>query len=97
MSNVSIAPTTKLQRIDGAVSVDMDGETVMMDIDNGSYFALTGSGGYIWAALENPATVEEITQHVREEFDASGFDSVEEAVAEFVGDLVQNGLVIEVA
>lgn len=95
MTSVSIAPTTKLQRIDGAVSVDMDGETVMMDIDKGSYFALTGSGGYIWAALEQPATLGEITQQVQQQFDASGFDSVEEAVAEFVGDLFENGLVTE--
>lgn len=97
MTSTLITPTMKLRRIDGAVSVDMDGETVMMDIDKGAYFAMTGSGSYIWAALEKPATLDEITQQVREAFDASGFGRVEEAVAEFVEDLFKNGLVIEVS
>lgn len=94
MSKSALNPTMKLQRIDGAVSVDLDGETVMMDIDKGSYFALTGSGGFIWDALENPVTLDEIAAQVREKFDASGHDSVEAAVAEFVEELLNNGLVV---
>jgi hypothetical protein len=95
MAQSSITPKMKLQRNENAISVDIDGETVMMDIDKGCYFALTGSGGHIWAALENPATIDEITQHVHEEFDTSGFGDIKKAVADFVGDLFENGLVID--
>jgi hypothetical protein len=96
MTKSAILSTMKLQRIQSAVSVDLDGETVMMDIDKGSYFALTGSGGFIWEALEHPATLDEVLAQVQEEFDASGYSSVEEAVTEFVGELLNNGLVVAV-
>lgn len=97
MTSASITPTTKLQRGDGAVFVDMDGETVMMDIEKGSYFALTGSGSYIWAALETPVTLSDIVAQVQEKFDTSGFGGVEEAVTDFVEELFANGLVVKAA
>lgn len=97
MTSAPITPTTKLQRTDEAVSVDIDGETVMMDIEKGCYFALTGSGSYIWAALETPVTLSEIVLQVREKFDTNGFGGVEEAVKDFVEKLFANGLVVKAA
>lgn len=86
----------KLKRGDQVIATDMDGETVMMDIESGSYFALTGSGSHIWASLEKPATLGEITERVREEFDVSGFDNVEDVIAEFVEELFNKELVTAV-
>ena len=95
MTHTAISPTKKLQRSEKPIAVDMEGETVMMDIDMGSYFALTGSGSFIWAMLERPATPDEIVQAIREEFDVSEAGNVEEAVSQFVGDLLAKGLVHE--
>lgn len=93
MTRTAITPTMKLQRNPKPVAVDMDGETVMMDIDMGSYFALTGSGSFIWATLEQPVTLAEIVAAVRAEFDVSDDDNADEAIATFVGDLFAGGLV----
>lgn len=93
MTRPPIAPTMKLQRSNKPIAVDMEGETVMMDIDMGAYFALTGSGSFIWAQLEYPMTLADIVQAIGDEFDVSDNSNVEEAVSEFVGDLLAKGLV----
>lgn len=95
MTRPTISLTTKLQRSDKPVAVDMGGETVMMDIDMGAYFALTGSGTFIWGVLEKPATLNDIVQAIQKEFDVSKDARFEEAVAQFVSDLVAKGLVHE--
>ena len=89
----SMKPDTRLQRIRDVVATDMNGETVMMHIDKGTYFALTGSGGQIWAALEQPATTEEIVRFVESEYDVSDVDDLAGMIGEFVGQLVEQGLV----
>ncbi|MDZ4110369.1 MAG: PqqD family protein [Brevundimonas sp.] len=95
MSATALAPTTKLQRNNGAISAEVDGETVMVDLDMGSYFALTGTGSFIWALLENPASLDEIVEAIRQEFDVSESGSLEDAVSPFIMDLFARGLVKE--
>jgi hypothetical protein len=95
MSPTALAPTTKLQRNNGAISAEVDGETVMVDLDMGSYFALTGTGSFIWALLENPASLDEIVEAIRQEFDVSESGSLEDAVSPFIMDLFARGLVKE--
>ena len=86
-------PETKLHRTRDVVATDMNGETVMMHIDKGTYFALTGSGGQIWAALEEPATLADVVSFIEREFDVSDVDDLEGVIGEFVGQLVEQGLV----
>lgn len=95
MSQAALTPTMRLKRNDRAISVEMDGDTVMMDIELGSYFALTGSGTFIWARLENPTTLDEIAQAVREEFDVNEYGSIEDDIFQFVTELFAKGLVNE--
>lgn len=42
------------------VAADMDGDMVMMSIEHGTYFGLTGIAPQIWAALEQPKTASEL-------------------------------------
>ncbi|OYX17055.1 PqqD family protein [Sphingomonas sp.] len=95
MTHPAITATMKLIRNDKPIAVDMESETVMMDIDSGAYFALKGSGSYIWAMLERPMMLGEIVQTICDEFDVSESGNVEEAVSQFVGDLFAKGLVHE--
>ena len=69
MTTTTISPTIRLQRSDNVIAVDMEDETVMMDIVSGNYFALTGSGSNIWAALEKPITIGQVIERVQQEFD----------------------------
>lgn len=88
-----MTPTTKLQRTRDVVATDMNGETVMMHIDKGTYFALTGSGGQIWEALETPSTLSDVVTYIEREFDVSDVDDLDSMISEFVGKLLEQGLV----
>ena len=84
------APTYR--RLEGFVSTDMDGETVLMSIEHGSYFGIGGTGSLIWARLEEAQTEEALVEAVRARYDVSEEDCRRD-VATFLAGLVENGLV----
>ncbi len=70
----------------------LDGETIVINLETGSYFSLTGSGAEIWGLLGAGGSVSEICaalalRHAQPESQISG------AVASFVADLEREGLV----
>lgn len=60
---------THIQRQTGCIVSDMDGETVMMSIDNGKYYNLGAIGGRIWSLLEQPMSVSLLIAQLLEEYD----------------------------
>ncbi|NOU92243.1 lasso peptide biosynthesis PqqD family chaperone [Paenibacillus sp. LMG 31456] len=45
---------------EGNIISNMDGNTVMLNIKNGKYYNLGKTGGVIWGAIKNPASIEEV-------------------------------------
>ncbi|VCU70042.1 hypothetical protein PIGHUM_02109 [Pigmentiphaga humi] len=79
-------------RQDGLVATDMDGETVMMSVERGEYFGLSGIGGQIWAWLEQPRTLDQLVESVCETFEiepATGRADLQR----FLQSLQDNGLI----
>lgn len=72
----------------------IDGEAVIMDLSSGHYFSTQGVGCDIWRGIELGATRSSI---VRELAAAYGIDPdvAAQAVANFLGDLTRNNLVVE--
>lgn len=93
MSDMTITPDTKLQRINEVVATDMNGETVMMHIDKGSYFAISGSGSHIWAALEKPVTKGEVIAQLQDEFETDDVEDLDAIVSTFLASLLKQELV----
>jgi hypothetical protein len=57
------------------LSTDMDGEVVMMDVDQGFYFSLSsGVGAAIWSVLENPSSLDQIIAAVCAEYQTTPDD-----------------------
>lgn len=71
------------QEIDAS---ELDGETVMMDMERGNYFMLNPVGSRIWELIEKPVSVEEIIHHLREEYEVS-LEECHEAVKGFLHEL----------
>lgn len=87
-----LKPDTPLIRDPDLVAADMDGDLVMMSIDNGEYYGVGGVGPRIWELLESPRTVEQITAAIVEEFEVEA-DTCREDMLGFIRQLLDMGLV----
>lgn len=48
---------------------EMDGEIVMMSIENSEYYGLDPIASRIWELLEQPATIEQLVEKLMEEYE----------------------------
>jgi hypothetical protein len=82
---------TVYYRKEGLITADMDGETVMMDIETGKYYNLGKTGGSIWVIIEKPHTVDEIVDEMMGIYDVER-SVCEEQTKNFLAQLTNAGL-----
>jgi hypothetical protein len=80
-----------IQRSNKLVSSNMDGETVMMSIENGEYFGLNPVGSRMWELIENPIEVDALIELLLDEFDVSR-EQCEIETMEFLNHLLDKKL-----
>ncbi len=73
------------------VNETFDDETVVVNLDAGTYFSLTRLASAVWVALPG-STVDEIVDQLVDRYDA-GREAIEPPVRAFVEALVDEGLV----
>ncbi len=71
----------------------IDGETVILNLDNGNYYSLLGLGAQIWRYIENGAPVYEIVEKVKNDYASNGTD-VDGSLKKFVSELCREGLTV---
>jgi len=76
------------------VETRMAGQTVMMSIPRGKYFAIDGTGQRIWECLAEPASIGQIVDRLLQEYEVDR-DQCEAEVIAFVGELMDSGLTEE--
>ena len=59
---------TVVAQIEELVSSDLDGETVMMSIENGKYYGMDAIGSRVWALIKQPCSVSELCDILLTEF-----------------------------
>jgi hypothetical protein len=69
-------------------------ETVLLDLESGMYFGLDGVGKRIWEAIGEGLTLGEIAAIIVSEYEIE-VNQAQADVIEFVGDLVERGLLTE--
>jgi len=92
-----VTPETVFERKADMMVADMDGELVMMDVDQGTYFAINSVGSHIWTMLETPQSMADLTASVVRSFKAGDTAQVSADVERFLNDLSANNLIDEVA
>ena len=56
----NLLPTTLITRVDGLLVTEVDGETVLMHVEQGQYYGLARTAHAIWQLLEAPQTLEQL-------------------------------------
>lgn len=82
---------TRVHRIQDVLETEIDDQTVMMDIEQGTYFGLDPTGSQIWALLAEPMVISDLCDRLTEEFDVSR-EQCEQQVMNFLGSLLDRGL-----
>ena len=79
---------------DDVVAREVAGETVLLNLESGTYFGLNETGGMVWQLLdEGSATLEDICTAIEEEYDIARED-IESDVLALAEDLFEHGLLM---
>ena len=71
----------------------IDGETVIINLDNGTYYSLVGVGAEIWGLIESGAAVDNIIEAINHRYEGDRLD-IECGVNKLVAEFQQEGLVV---
>ena len=85
---------TRLHRRQHILKQEAAGTVVLLDLEDGRYFALDEVGGRVWDLCDGSRTVSEIAAMIGEEYDAPA-DAIERDLAELMSDLANEELVDE--
>lgn len=65
----SLAGTGLYARNQSVLWTELDGQFVLMDIESGAYFELTGVGSVIWRVLETSRSETDLVNHIIGSYD----------------------------
>ena len=71
MKTKGITIDTIISQAEEIVASDIDGETVMMSVENGKYYGLDEIGSHIWELIERPIKVSNFIDTLFEKFDVT--------------------------
>lgn len=80
-----------VRRADGLLTADIDGELLMMSVEQGRYFNLNSVGSRIWELLATPMAVDGLVDALTAEYDVTSTEARQE-VERFLGALRERGL-----
>ena len=88
-----LGPSSVVTRSPEILDAEIDGETVMMSIENGEYYGLDEIGSTIWQLLEEPRSVDDLCRTLRQEYDVEE-DKCRRDVTRFLGELAADGSIV---
>lgn len=89
---MDITVNTIIQRNKEIIHSDMDGDTVMMDAEQGKYFGLDKIATRIWGLLEEEMSVDKVCQKLHKEYDISEQDCLQD-VLDFINEMAENNVI----
>lgn len=85
----------KFQKSDKFVETEIDGEILMMSVEDGQYFGMDNVAVVIWKFLAKPKSFTEIRNMVANHFDVPK-EKCEQDIEVFLIDLINNKLIVKV-
>ncbi len=90
MVNTSLDRSVRLA--DGVVFRELEGETVILNLESGMYFGLDPIGSRIWQLCQERPSLRSVWQAMQAEFDAPA-EELQADLLVFVDELSEKGLV----
>jgi hypothetical protein len=90
-----MSPITKhtvIVRADDLAVTDLDGETVVLDVETGVYYGLNTVGTQVFTMAEEPVPVSEVVEQLRSGYEVAG-DRLRQDVLAFLNKMQAHGLI----
>ena len=71
MNTQTIESNTRLERHPDLVSTQVEGEEIILSIENGQYYGLNDVATRIWELLKSPLAFEELLTQLQSEYDVT--------------------------
>ena len=88
---LTIAPGARIARVEGAISSEIEGEAVILEIESGQIFHINRLGSHIWRLLDDTPNLEELCGELQRRYDVAA-ETCRQDVVEFVGLMRERGL-----
>jgi hypothetical protein len=89
---VDLTSKTLVSRNQDLIAASIDNDLVMMSVDQGEYYGITGVGSQVWEMIAEPIALEEIARRICAEY-AVDETTCKTDIQSFVKELFQLGLV----
>lgn len=92
MTAIKLTASSIVSRNGELLTSEIDGETVMMSVENGEYYGMDAIGSRIWGLIEEPRQVSDLVRLLLEEFDTDEETCLADAL-DFLSQLAEYGVV----
>jgi hypothetical protein len=89
---VSIASDSVVVQKPGAIVSDMNGEKVMLSVENGKYYNLGKQGGRIWELIATPIAIPDLVSALMAEYEVDR-ETCERDVLKFLSALLREKMI----
>ncbi|MDY6801296.1 MAG: lasso peptide biosynthesis PqqD family chaperone [Bacteroidota bacterium] len=90
---MKLTKETIIQRNIDILASDIDGEKVMMSIQQGEYYGLGKTGSFIWDNIEKPITINDLVDLITEKYKVSKEQCLKD-ILPFLNDLAEKKLIV---
>jgi len=90
---MKLTKQTIIQRNNDILASDIDGEKVMMSIQQGEYYGLGKTGSFIWDILEQPIAISDLADLITEKYEVSKAQCLND-IMPFLNDLAEKKLIV---
>jgi hypothetical protein len=87
-----ISPSATVVATSDHVSSELDGEEIILDLEDGTYYGLNEVGADVWALLDAPRRVTDICGELEEDYDVER-DVLETDVLDLLSEMHERGLI----
>ena len=82
-----------ISRADGKIFREIDGETVILDMESGVYVGLDDIGTFVWSLMEEGISLQNLLNEILLEYDVESQQCLDD-LQEFLSELVDGGFII---
>ncbi len=92
-ARMELTESSTVKAVDHQTSAEVDGENVVLDLEDGVYYGLNPVGTQVWRRIQEPTSVGEIVTDLTDAYDVD-YERCFDDVVSLLEDLAENGLIV---